>query len=100
MAKAASTITKTEAVRLAMEKLGKDVPAEAAMKFVKDEHGLELSKSHFYNIKTTLSKKTGKKRGRPRKIQDEATPAVLAAPIAAPAVKPVRAAINLADLQT
>lgn len=98
MAKAAPTITKTEAVRLAIEKLGKDTAADAAMKFVKDEYKLDLSKSHFFNIKSTLSNKGGKKRGRPRKVQVET-----AAPTASATPKSIsahgRTGISLADLQ-
>lgn len=86
------TITKTESVRQAWAKLGKDADADAVLKFVKDSYKIDLSRSHYFNIKTMLTKKSGKKRGRPAKATTEATAS------AAPAPK-VRSAISLDDLQ-
>lgn len=94
MAKQETTITKTEAVRQAFAKFGKDVGANEALSFIKDSYGHDLSKSHFFNIKSMLTKKAGKKkRGRPRKGATEATAAVASAP-------KVRSAISLDDLHT
>lgn len=87
------SITKTEAVRQAFTKLGQGASADTVIPFVKETFGHALSRSHFFNIKTTLSKKE-KRRGRPKKIQTETT-----APTTSAAPK-VRLAINLADIQT
>jgi hypothetical protein len=93
--KAEGTVTKTDGVRKAFAELGNDAPADAVMGFVKQNFGLDLSRSHFFNIKSMLTTK-GKKRGRPRKVVAEA--GAMSSP--APAPVKVRSAINLDDIQT
>src|SRR5947208_6277463 len=93
MAKQETTITKAEAVRQAWAKLGHDAPADAVLGFVKQEFGIDLSRSHYFNIKSTSNKPAKRKRGQPAKATTEAT----AAPAQAPKV---RNAISLDDLHT
>lgn len=90
---AKQAITKTDSVRQAWSKLGKDADADSVLKFIKDSYKIDLSRSHYFNIKSMLTKKQGKKRGRPAKVTSEA------AASAAPAPK-VRNAISLDDLHT
>ena len=63
-------ITKTEAVKEALEKLGADAKPKAVVEHVKQEHGLDISSQLVSNYKATKGKKVGK-RGRPRKVSVE-----------------------------
>lgn len=93
-AKSASNkpVTKTEAVRQVLAELGKTAAPDAAIALVKDKFGHDLTKSHFFNIKSTLGlgsrgKRRGKKRGRPHKSEATA--------VAAPSVAAARPAAGV-----
>src|SRR4051794_34070523 len=88
----AGQITKTEAVRQALAQAGADAAAETVIQFVKSSFGLNLSRSHFFNIKSTLKASSGRKRGRPRKTvaATNGTPATAA---------PRKVAIRVVDLE-
>ena len=52
-------ITKMEAVRQALGKLGKDASRPEIQKFVKDTYGLQMTLDHISNCKGELRKKKG-----------------------------------------
>ena len=52
-------ITKMEAVRQALGKLGKDASRPDIQKFVKDTYGLQMTLDHISNCKGELRKKKG-----------------------------------------
>jgi hypothetical protein len=58
-------ISKTDAVKDALAKLGKKAKPGAISEYVKSEYGLEISLSHVSNIKSTLKRSPKKRRGRP-----------------------------------
>src|SRR5436305_7680820 len=74
---AAEGISKTEAVRRAIGE-GHDKPT-VGLNYIRSTFGIEMSPSHFSNIKSSLAgPKKGKRRGRKpgRKPREAATPAV------------------------
>src|SRR4051812_24669162 len=94
--KPAKPASKTEAVRQVLAELGKKAPVDAALARVKAKFGHELSKSHFFNIKSVLGlgrggKRTGRGPGRPRK-----SAAPTPAPSVASAPRPPRGDLALA----
>lgn len=98
-----SKISKKEAVRRTLEKVGKDVKVGDALAHVKSEFGLEISPAHFFNIKSTLKGggRRGRKRGRPGRPRKDAAAATAAAPVAAtPRSNGVVGSIGLGDIQT
>lgn len=62
-------ISKTAAVRAAID-AGAESP-EQGIKFVKTNYGIEISKAHFFTIKSTYRRKRGlppTRRGRPKRL--------------------------------
>ena len=53
-------VTKMEAVRRALAKLGLDAKRGAIQTFVKEQFGVEMSLDHVSNYKSELTKKAGK----------------------------------------
>ena len=86
--KAAEPITKFEAVRRAMEELGKDAPRARIQELAKEQFGLELTPKHVSDYRAKLVRRASKlkaKKSAERKAAREATqpterPAVLAGP--------------------
>ncbi len=92
-------VSKTDAVKQALTKLGNRAKPKAIQAYVKDTFGLEMSASYVSNIKSTLGKKKGKgKRGRPKKAAPmNGKPTV--AEVREPRVKPAaRKGMGLADI--
>jgi len=60
------TISKLDAMRQAVAKLGKDAPLADLLKTIKQTHGINLDRALAYNYKSLVSSKpaTGKRRGR------------------------------------
>jgi hypothetical protein len=92
--KANGGITKIEAVKQALSKLGKDASRPDIQKFVKDNHGLQMTLDHISNCKGELRKKKG-----------SAKPAVTQQPAAAkpepkkPTTRPQDNGISLTDIE-
>jgi hypothetical protein len=80
-----ASVSKTDAVREAIA-AGWTKPTEGVT-FIKTMLGIDISPSHFSNIKSTLGTTQNKRRGRPpgRKSQPKAEAAPVAAPRAAAA---------------
>jgi hypothetical protein len=85
------TISKLEAMRQAVAKLGKDTALADLLKFIKQTHGITLDRAVAYNYKSIASSKpaAGKRRGR--------KPGRKRAAVAATASK--AGGISLADIQ-
>src|SRR5262245_12119649 len=66
MAKA-KTMSKFEAVRRALDELGKDAMPQAIVDHLKSKYQIKISTSHVSNYKSKILKGGKKKRGRPRK---------------------------------
>jgi hypothetical protein len=60
------TISKLDAMRQAVAKLGKDAPLADLLKTIKQDFGINLDRALAYNYKSLVSSKaaTGKRRGR------------------------------------
>ncbi len=58
------TITKMEAVRQALAKLGPDAKPVDILAYIKETYGLEMSIGMAYNYKSSILKPGRKKRGR------------------------------------
>jgi hypothetical protein len=89
------TISKLEAMRQAVAKLGKDAPLADMLKFIKQTHGITLDRALAYNYKSLAiskpanAKRKGRKPGR--------KPAAVAATVASGSKA---AAITLEDIET
>jgi hypothetical protein len=59
-------VSKLEAMRQAVAKLGKDAPLLDLLKVIKDDFGMTLDRSLAYNYKSLVTSKpaTGKRKGR------------------------------------
>ena len=87
-------ITKKEAVRQALSKLGKDASRPDIQKFVKNNYGLQMTLDHISNCKGELRKEKG-----------HAKPALTKQPAASkpepsPARKSASYGISLEDIET
>ena len=60
------TISKLDAMRQAVAKLGKDAPLADLLKTIKQDFGINLDRALAYNYKSLVSSKpaTGKRKGR------------------------------------
>jgi hypothetical protein len=75
------TITKTEAIRQALEKLGPDAKPSSVIDFVRKKFNIEPSSQLVSNFKSTLAKKAEAKRGPGRPPKSQAgTPAAAPRP--------------------
>jgi hypothetical protein len=61
------TISKLEAMRQAVAKLGKDAPLVDLLKFIKQTHGVTLDRALAYNYKSMVTSKPAKAKRRGRK---------------------------------
>ena len=90
-------LTKMDAVRQALKKLGKDAKAADIQKFVKGTFGLAMTVTHVYNCLSEIRKQAKKKRS--AKSQGKKAAASAPAPAAAPARQSTgKGGISLKDM--
>jgi len=87
------TISKLDAMRQAVAKLGKDAPLADLLKTIKQDFGITLDRGLAYNYKSLVSSKpaTGKRKGRKPGPKPKA--------VATAAATTDGASITLADIQ-
>ena len=85
-------ISKVDAVRKALEELGKKAKPGAIQEYVKEKFGLEMSMSHVSNCKTVLRKKRRKKNAA------EPAPDTAVAPVKTAPARASGAAVSLTDI--
>jgi hypothetical protein len=78
-------LSKMEAVRLAIGKLGKDAKPIRIQQYVKDEYKIEMSADHVSNYKGKILRSRGKKGRKAKKAQAKSAPAPEAAALPSPA---------------
>lgn len=86
-------ISKIDAVRKALEELGKKAKPGAIREFVKEKFGLEMSLSHVSNCKTHLRKKKRKK-----KTAEPAPATAAAAPAKVASARASGSGVSLSDI--
>jgi hypothetical protein len=88
-------ITKIEAVRRALSKLGKDASRPDIQKFVKDNYGHQMTLDHISNCKGELRKRKG-----PAKTAVAHHPAAAKPETKKPTTRPQAHGISLTDIET
>jgi hypothetical protein len=92
-------ITKKEAVRQALSKLGKDASRSDIQKFVQNNYGLQMTLDHISNCKGELSKEKGHAKSALTK-QPAASKPEPKKPASSPARKSDSHGISLEDIET
>jgi hypothetical protein len=89
-------ISKIDAVRKAMEELGKKAMPGEIQEYVKEKFGLEMSMSHVSNCKSALRKK--KRRKAAAAGEAESAPAPAAAPVKAASAPAGDESVSMGDI--
>jgi hypothetical protein len=93
---AKTSISKMDAVRMALKELGKDAMPVKIQDYIKANFGLGITTAHVSNYKTTILRaKKGKK---PAAAKAEAAPEMAAAPVKAAPAPAKGSGVSLSDL--
>jgi hypothetical protein len=90
-------ISKIDAVRKALEELGKKAKPGAIQEFVKEKFGLEMSMSHVSNCKTHLRKKKRKKAAAAVDVESASAPTAVA-PVKAASAPARGGSVSMGDI--